>query len=97
MRPACDFERFDPPVLTERMLRRELEKRAERRRTVLLAAAGALLQIAVLLLAAVIRTWYPLLALGCVCFTALSTAGGGVIAIVYAQKGGTTDDCGNFA
>jgi len=39
-----DFEQFDPPILNENILRRELEKRAERRRTVLLTIAGALFQ-----------------------------------------------------
>ena len=27
MKQSCDFERFDPPVVTEKMLRRELERR----------------------------------------------------------------------
>ena len=39
MKQTFDFEQFTPPVLNERILRRELEKRAERRRTVLLAVA----------------------------------------------------------
>lgn len=49
MTPSFDFERFDPPALDERDLRRELERREARRRTVLLAAAGALLEIALVL------------------------------------------------
>ena len=36
MKQTFDFERFAPPVLNENILRRELEKRAERRHTVLL-------------------------------------------------------------
>lgn len=88
MKPTCDFERFDPPVLNERMLRRELEKRSERWRIILIAVAGALLQIAAVLLAVLVRTWYPVLTLTVVCSAILSAAGGGVIAIVYVQKGG---------
>ena len=83
------FERFDPPVLNENMLRQELERRAERRRTVLLAIAGALLQIAAVLFAALVREWYPVLSLAVGCFAILSTAGSGAAAIVYAQRGGT--------
>lgn len=94
MRPTYDFERFDPPVLNERMLRRELEKRAERRRTILIAIAGALLQIAAVLLALLVRAWYPALTLTVVCSAILSAAGGGVIAIVYVQKGGI--DCESY-
>ena len=29
MRQTFDFERFDPPILNERMLRRKLEERQE--------------------------------------------------------------------
>lgn len=93
MKQTYDFEQFTPPVLNEGLLRRELEKRAERRRTVLLAIAGALLEIAVVLIAVLVRGWYPLLALACVCFAISSMAGSGVIAIVYAQKGGLRDEC----
>ena len=93
MKQTCDFERFDPPVLTEQMLRRELERREERRRTVLLAIAGALLQIAAVLFAISVRVWYPALSLAVGCSAVLSTAGGGAITIVYARKGGTDYVC----
>ena len=92
MRPTYDFERFDPPVLNERMLRRELEKRAERRRTVLLAVAGALLQAALVLFGLLWVWTAPVVTLGCVSFAVLSMAGGGAIAIIYVQRGGV--DCG---
>ena len=40
MKQTFDFEQFDPPILNENILRRDLEKRAERQRTVLLTIAG---------------------------------------------------------
>ena len=89
MRPTDHFERFDPPALDEKTLRRELEKRAERRRTVLLAVAGALFEALFVLLGLLLGELYPPLALGCICFAVISTAGSGVIAIVFMQKGGT--------
>lgn len=88
MKQTDYFERFDPPALNENMLRRELGRREERRRTVLLAIAGALLELAVALLAVLVRRWYPLLALACACFAVVSMAGSAAIAIVYVQKGG---------
>lgn len=94
MKQTYDFERFDPPVLNESMLRRELEKRAERRRTVLLAIAGALIQIAAVLFAVLVREWYPAVSLAVMCSAILSTAGGGVIVILYVQRGGADYDCG---
>ena len=92
MRPTCDFERFDPPVLNEQMLRRELEKRAERRRTVLRAIAGMLLQAMLVLFGLLWVETAPALALGCVCSAIVSVAGSGAIAIVYALKGGVNCD-----
>ena len=84
MRQTFDFERFDPPILNERMLRRKLEERQERRRTVLLEAALVLLGL-------LYWTVFPALGLGCFCFALISTAGGGAVAIVFVQKGGAND------
>lgn len=88
MRQTCDFERFDPPALAEKSLRRELEQREQRRRTVLLAAAGALLELALVLLGLLYLELSPALGLGCICFALTSMGGSGAIAIVYTQKGG---------
>ena len=88
MKQTFDFEQFTPPVLNENILRRELEKRAERRRTVLLTIAGALFQAVFILLG--LLCWYtvPTLTLACIGFAIVSMVGSGVITIVYAQKGG---------
>lgn len=82
------FERFDPPVLNEEMLRQELDRRTVRRQTVLLAVAGALFQVLLALLGLLCVEAFPMLALGLICFAIVSTAGSGIIAIVYTQKGG---------
>ena len=87
-------ERFEPPVMNDAMLRRELEKRAERRRTVLLVIAGVLIQIAAVLFAALVRGWYPAVSLAVMCSAILSTAAGGVIVILYVQRGGADYDYG---
>jgi len=89
MRQTFDFEQFTPPVLNESLLRRELEQRAERRRTVLLAVTGALFQVVFILLGLLCWNTIPALTLACVGFAVVSVVGSGVIAIIYAQKGGT--------
>lgn len=94
MKQTDYFERFDPPILNEAMLQRELERRTVRRRTVLLAIAGAMLQIAAVLFAVLVREWYPAVSLAVMCSAILSTAGGGVIVILYVQRGGADYDCG---
>lgn len=88
MKQTYDFERFTPPVLNEKMLRRELQKRAERRHTVLLAVAGVLFEILFVLFGILFLDIYPMLAFGCICFTVISIVGSVVIAIVFTQKGG---------
>lgn len=90
MKRTFDFEQFDPPILNENILRRELEKRAERRRTVLLTIAGALFQAVFVLLGLLYWSTAPALALACIGFAIVSMVGSGVIAIVYAQKGGAS-------
>lgn len=90
MKQTFHFEQFDPPILNENILRRELEKRAERRRTVLLAVTGALFQAAFILLGLLFWSAAPAVTLACVGFAIVSAAGSGVIAIVYAQKGGAS-------
>lgn len=87
MKTVLDFERFTPPALNERLLRRELEKRTRRRRTVLLAVAGALFQAVFILLGLLCWSALPALSLACVGFAVVSTAGSGVITIIYTQKG----------
>lgn len=88
MKQTFDFEQFDPPILNENILRRELEKRAERRRTVLLTIAGALFQAVFVLLGLLCWSTAPALALACIGFAIVSMVGSGVITIIYAQRGG---------
>lgn len=93
MTPSFDFERFDPPALDERDLRRELERREARRNTILLAIAGALFQALFVLLGVLYLEIFPVLALGCFCFALVSMGGSGAVAIVFTQKGGASRVC----
>ena len=88
MKQTFNFEQFTPPVLNERILQRELEKRAERRRTVLLAIAGVLFQAVFILLGLLCWSTAPMITLACIGFAIVSMVGSGIITIVYVQKGG---------
>lgn len=90
MKQTFDFERFAPPALNENILRRELEKRAERRRTVLLTVAGALFEAVFILLGLLCWNTTPALTLAGIGLAIVSAVGSGVIAIVYTQKGGAS-------
>ena len=85
MKPHLDFERFDPPPIHENMLRAALQKRQERRQTVLLAIAGILCQFVLLFCGFLAAEAFPMAALLCICSVIISTAGSGVIAIVFTQ------------
>ena len=88
MKQIYDFDRYPPPVLNENMLRGELEKRSKKRQTILLALSGVLLQIVALLLDVLTCDRYPIFSVCCLVYQLVSMTGGGVIAVVYAQKGG---------
>lgn len=90
MKQTFDFERFSPPVLNENILRRELEKRAERRHTVLLVVAGALFEAVFILLGLLCWNTAPALTLIGIGLSVASMMGSGIIAIVYTQKGGAS-------
>lgn len=94
MKQIFDFEQFTPPVLNEKILRRELEKRAERRRIILLAVAGALFQVVFILWGMLCRDTAPVLTMVCIGFAIVSLVGSGVITIVYVQKGEVGYDSG---
>lgn len=88
MKQIYDFDRYPPPVLNENMLRDKLEKRSKKRQIILLAAGGVLLQITALLLGVLTSSLYPMLSVCCLVYQLVSMSGGGVIAVIYAQKGG---------
>ena len=90
MKQTFDFERFTPPVLNGNILRRELEKRTERRRTVLLAVAGALFEVVFILLGLLCWNTAPALTLAGIGLAVASMMGSGVIAIVYTSSLGNS-------
>lgn len=88
MKQIYDFEQYNPPALNERIVREESEKRKLRFQTALIALAGILIQIVVAILGFEIMEEYPVITIFCFLYVFLSTTGGSVLAVVYAQKGG---------
>ena len=83
MKQTFDCERFTPPLLYENILRRKLEKSAERRHTVLLMVSGALFEVVFILLGLLCWNTAPALTLVGIGLAVASMMGSGVIAIVY--------------
>jgi hypothetical protein len=86
MKQIYNFEQHTPPILNENMILAELERRKERRQIALLTLAGILAQSVVLLLGFLTADLYPLVTMFSIFYTAVTTAGGGVIAAAYAKK-----------
>jgi len=83
MKRIYDFEQAAPPVLTEAMLRKRLEQKKLRRQAFLVSIGGALMQLCLLVLALALYAGYPLVSMATVCYVLVSTAGTGVLAVVF--------------
>ena len=83
MRQIYDFEQALPPVLTEARLRKQLEQRQLRIQTMMLSLGGLLMQLCLLVLAMTLYRAYPLFSALAVCYLLLSTAGAGILAVVF--------------
>jgi len=88
MKQIYNFEVHEPPRLSERQLRAELERRRLRLQTMLIALAGILMQAVVVFLAFLLRAEQPILAVLCLGYTVISVTGSSVLAIVATRKGG---------
>jgi len=86
MNPAFDFDRHDPPHLSERALRAQLGQRRVRRQAALLACAGLLAQVALVLGGLMALERFPLLAGACFGYVLLATVGGSVVAAVFSSR-----------
>jgi hypothetical protein len=86
MNPIFDFEAHRPPVLTERMLREEADRRRLRRQTLILTLAALALQVILVVLGLILAPTQPLLALACLGYVCLSAAGGGLAALTYQKE-----------
>lgn len=88
MKQIYNFDREQPPVVTESMLRDLEESRRVRRQALLVGAAGVLMQIALVITALLMWEIAPWLSLGCIVYVLMSLLGGGTIALIYRRKGG---------
>ena len=83
-----DFERYEPPALSERQLRSKLEVEKTRRQTALVALASVLLQAALVVLGYSAAGWYPWLTVLCFAAVFFGTSGGVALAAIASRKGG---------
>ena len=88
MKQIYNFEQVPPPVLNERMIHSEIEKRRLHLQTALLALSAILLLAAMILLGFFAYETYPWAALFCFLHALVSATGSSVLAVVFTRKGG---------
>ena len=86
MNLTFDFEAHRPPVLTERMLREEADRRRLRRQTLILTLAALATQVILVILGLILAPAQPMLALVCLGYVCLSATGGGLAALIYQKE-----------
>ena len=88
MKQIYNFEQAQPPVLNERTIRSQIEKRRLHMRTALVALAAILLLVAMTLLGFLAYETYPWITLFCFIYALVSTTGGSIVAVIFTHKGG---------
>lgn len=83
-----DFERYEPPALSERQLRSKLEAKRARRQTALVVLASILLQAALVVLGCSAAEWHPWLTVLCFAIVFFGTSSGVALAALASRKGG---------
>ena len=86
MTTPYSFDAYPPPRCSEALLRETLARRRQRCIAVVLGLSGVLLQLAGILLGILLWPDLPILAITLLLYPLLAAAGGGAIAVVYAQK-----------
>lgn len=86
MKLNYDFEKYEPPKLSEQKLNALALKRRDLRRVFLLAAASNLIFISLALLALVLLPYSRLASILCLLFLGIHLSGSGVIAVLFTKK-----------
>lgn len=86
MKQIYNFEAKNPPVLSERILAEEIEKRNEKRQTTMLFVSGIVIQFVILLFGFMAFDFYPIVTMGCVLYALLSVAASGIMAGIYVKR-----------
>lgn len=86
MKQIYHFESHTPPVLTEKILQAEVERRRLRRQTTLLALAAIAAQLWLLLIPLILFPLSPKLAAICFSYFLATAAGGSILILVFIKK-----------
>ena len=85
MKHIYHFDLIQPPALSERTLKAELERRKTQRHTALLALAGILVNWCLIIVAIALYPINIFFSIACICYMLIAICGGGAIAAVYSK------------
>lgn len=86
MKLSFDFERGQPPRITEEMLVETLHSRQLVKRTLLLMVASMLIHLSLALLAFAVAPFSLEAGIACLVLLGISLANSGIIAVIFAKK-----------
>lgn len=86
MKQIYCFDGIQPPAISEKTLRTEIERRKMKRQAALLALAGMLAEVCLLITALILQPVNAVLSMIIIAYVCVAMCGGGVIAIVFIHK-----------
>ncbi len=86
MKKIYRFDGIQPPAISEKALRTEIERRKMKRQTTLLVLAGMLTEVCLLITALILQPVNSVLSMIFVAYVCVAMSGGGVIAIVFIHR-----------
>lgn len=86
MKLSYDFERYEPPRLTEQKLEVILQKRREVRRMIIFAAASNLFLISLALLALALAPYSMLASVICLAFLGIYLSASGILTVLLTRR-----------
>lgn len=83
MKSIYNFEAFEPPKITEKMLKEVTARRVLRKQAILLAIASLLANISIAILAVYVSRIHLLAGIICLSFFCFSLIGNGLISVLF--------------
>lgn len=87
MKQIYNFEQYEPPILSESILKERIQEKKATKAAILAGIAGFMMQVLILLAGFIIYTKYPVITMICIAYVIFSVIGGSVISIIYSKKG----------
>lgn len=86
MKQIYDFEQYEPPRLTENLLRAEAKRRELQKQAAMTAFSSLLIELCLILCTVLLAPESPILAGICAVYLLLSVMGSAMISVIFIRK-----------